>query len=98
MNERLSFLQEFAVNSDFKISKAQLKVIYDLLVASPIQSDFIEFLTWCNSACKAQNVRVSVLDLEEVGQFFSELISTKRLNLSVLPVVGFQFLQMYFIS
>lgn len=32
VNERLSFLQEFAVNSDFKISKAQLKVIYDLLM------------------------------------------------------------------
>lgn len=31
INERLSFLQEFAVNSDFKISKAQLQVIYDLL-------------------------------------------------------------------
>ena len=29
--ERLTFLQEFAVNSDFKISKAQLQVIYDLL-------------------------------------------------------------------
>ena len=31
MDERLSFLQEFAVNSDLKISKAQLRVIYDLL-------------------------------------------------------------------
>ncbi len=51
INERLSFLQEFAVNSDFKISKAQLKVIYDLLNKSPIKSDFTEFLTWCNGAC-----------------------------------------------
>ena len=51
MNERLSFLQEFAVNSDFKISKAQLKVIYDLLTKSPIKSDFTEFLMWCNTAC-----------------------------------------------
>lgn len=31
MDERLSFLQEFATNSDFKIQKAQLRVIYDLL-------------------------------------------------------------------
>ena len=51
INERLSFLQEFAVNSDFKISKAQLKVIYDLLTKSPIKSDFNEFLIWCNTAC-----------------------------------------------
>lgn len=75
MNERLSFLQEFAMNSDFKISKAQLKVIYDLLTSSLIKSDFNEFLTWCNTACQAQTAAVSVLDLVEVGEFFSELIN-----------------------
>ena len=74
ISERLTFLQEFAVNSDFKISKAQLKVIYDLLTESPVQSDFTELLTWCSNACKAQSVLVSVLDMEEVGEFFSELI------------------------
>ena len=67
LNERLSFLQEFAVNSDFQISKAQLTVIYDLLSQSPIQSDFSEFLNWCNTACKAQTAASPVLDLEEVG-------------------------------
>ena len=86
------------MNSDFKISKAQLKVIYDLLTQSPIQSDFNEFLTWCSTACKAQTAVTSVLDLEEVGEFFSELINNKSLNLSLLPVVGFEFLKMYFTS
>jgi hypothetical protein len=96
--ERLTFLQEFAVNSDFKISKAQLKVIYDLLTESPIQSDFSELLTWCSNACKLQTVLVSVLDMEEVGEFFSELIQNGNLNLAGLPVVGFEFLKMYFTS
>ena len=98
MNERLSFLKEFAINSDFKISKAQLKVIYDLLTQSPIKSDFNEFFTWCNTACQAQTVLVSVLDLAEVGEFFSELINNQVLNLADLPVVGFEFLKMYFTS
>jgi len=98
VNERLSFLQEFAMNSDFKISKAQLKVIYDLLTKSPIQSDFNEFLTWCNTACSAQTATMSVLDLDEVGEFFSELINNESLNLAALPVVGFEFLKMYFTS
>ena len=96
--ERLTFLQEFAVNSDFKISKVQLKVIYDLLTESPIQSDFSELLTWCSNACKLQTVLVSVLDMEEVGEFFSELIQNGNLNLAALPVVGFEFLRMYFTS
>ncbi len=98
INERLSFLQEFAVNSDFKISKAQLKVIYDLLTQSPVKSDFTEFLTWCNGACQAQTAITTVLDLEEAGDFFSELINTKSLNLVDLPVVGFDFLKIYFTS
>ena len=92
--ERLSFLQEFAVNSDFKISKAQLKVIYDLINKSPIKSDFTEFLTWCSTACAS----VIALDLELVGEFFSELISSSALDLRALPVVGFEFLKMHFIT
>ena len=86
------------MNSDFKISKAQLKVIYDLLTSSLIKSDFNEFLTWCNTACQAQTTVVSVLDLVEVGEFFSELINNQSLNLAALPVVGFEFLKMYFTS
>ena len=39
-----------------------------------------------------------MLDLDEVGEFFSELINNKSLNLAALPVVGFEFLKMYFTS
>ena len=86
------------MNSDFKISKAQLKVIYDLLTQSPIKCDYTVFLMWCSTACKAQTALVSVLDLDEVGEFFSELIKNKSLDLAALPVVGFEFLKMYFTS
>jgi hypothetical protein len=41
---------------------------------------------------------IKVLDLEEVGEFFSELISTQSINLAELPVVGFDFLTQYFVS
>ena len=86
------------MNSSFKISKAQLKVIYDLLTDSPVKSDYHEFLEWCKTACKAQTVLTAVLDLQEVGEFFSELINTNELNLAELPNVGFEFLKMYFTS
>lgn len=94
INERLSFLQEFAVNSDFRISKVQLKVIYDLLSKSPIKSDYTEFYSWCSTAVKA----VLALDLTLVGEFFSDLIETQQLDLAALPVVGFDFLKTHFTS
>jgi len=65
---------------------------------SPVKSDYNEFLNWCNDSVKLQTAFVSVLDLDEVGEFFSELISNQTLNLAELPVVGFEFLTMYFIS
>ena len=94
VNERLLFLQEFAVNSDLQISKAQLQVIYDLLSQSAVKSDFPEFLRWCSNAVKA----VTALDLDEVGAFFSELIESDRLDLSALPLVGFEFLCQFFVT
>lgn len=39
-----------------------------------------------------------VLDLNEVGEYFSELLLNKSLNVETLPVAGFEFLQNYFIS
>lgn len=39
-----------------------------------------------------------ILDLIEVGEFFYELISSKKLDVKTLPLVGFEFIQHYFIS
>ena len=59
--------------SDFKISKVELNVIYDLLVAkSKITSDYEEFLIWCKKSCEASSSQVTILDLNEVGEFFTE--------------------------
>ena len=98
INTRLDFLKEFAANSKFEISKAQLKVIYDLLKDSPVSSDVATFFNWCKKSCKAQTILTRILDMDEVASFFTELISTKTLNISTLPVVGFEFLKNYFIS
>jgi len=95
IEERLQFLNFYASNSDFKNSKVQLKVIYDLLSQSPIPSDTTEFLSWCKKACESSK---QILDLNEVGEFFSELIATGQLNVRELPLVGFEFISHYFIS
>ena len=91
-------MKEFAANSEFTISKAQLKVIYDLLSKSPVVSDLEEFLKWCKLTCKAQTVLTRILDLDEVASFFTDLIEDKSLNIATLPFVGFEFLRNYFIS
>ena len=48
----------------------QLKVIYDLLAGSPVSGDLDELLKWCKSAC--ENLTDRIVDLNEVGEFFSE--------------------------
>ena len=39
-----------------------------------------------------------MLDLNEVGEYFSELMVDKSLDLETLPMAGFEFLSNYFIS
>jgi hypothetical protein len=34
----------------------------------------------------------SILDLNEVGEFFSDKMKSKELDLRTLPIVGFEFL------
>ena len=48
----------------------QLKVVYDLLAASPVKGDLEEFLKWCKQACENHTDRI--VDLKEVGEFFSD--------------------------
>ena len=84
--------------SSFIISKLQLKVIYDLLSKSSIKSDLTEFLIWCKQACESSTNINTILNLEEVGEFYSELIKNGLLDVRTLPLVGFEFLQHYFIS
>jgi hypothetical protein len=87
------------VSSDFCITKKELGVIYDLLVTkSCIESDQQEFLTWCKSSCESQTAKAAILDLGEVGEFFTEKIACRELDVRSLPPVGFEFLQFYFIS
>jgi hypothetical protein len=84
--------------SSFVISKVQLKVIYDLLSKSPIKSDLTEFLIWCKQACESSTNTKTILNLEEVGEFYSDLIKNGLLDVKTMPLVGFEFLQHYFIS
>lgn len=96
VDERLKFLQTFAANSSFEVAKQHLKVVYDLLSNSPVKSDLEEFLKWCKSAC--ENPTDRIVDLNEVGEFFSEQIAQRILDLKSMPQTGFHFIRMFFVS
>lgn len=99
VEERLQLLKYYASICDFQFRKMQLRVIYDSLsVQSPILQDQTEFLNWCKKACQESTNKVVILDLNEVGQYFSELLLDKSLDVKTLPIAGFDFLQNYFIS
>jgi hypothetical protein len=95
IEERLSFLKLYASQCDFEFKKVELRVIYDSLsVQSPVKADQAEFLTWCKLACQQS----AVLNLNEMGEYFSELMQQNEMDVETLPVVGFDFLQNYFLS
>ena len=81
------------------MSKANLESLYDhLVVSSPVPSDQDEFLSWCKSSCEESTAANPILDLNEVGEFFSEKMNNGQLDVKNLLVVGFDFLQQYFLS
>lgn len=87
----------FASECDYQFNKEKLRVIYDsLTMHSPVTQDQTEFLNWCKQACQVADS--PVLDLNEVGEFFSELLLNKSLDVMTLPLAGFEFLSNYFIS
>ena len=69
-----------------------------MVTKSCIESDEQEFLTWCKSSCESQTAKSAILDLGEVGEFFTEKIACRELDVRSLAPVGFEFLQFYFIS
>jgi hypothetical protein len=84
---------------DYQISKSELNVLYQLLaIESFVQSDQEEFLTWCKSSCELSTATNQILDLNEVGEFFSEKMNNGSLDVRNLLEVGFDFLQQYFLS
>ena len=100
IEERLLFLKYVAGFSyDFKITKQELNIIYDLLVkGSPIPSDNEEFLIWCKNLCESSSISKTILDLNEVGEFFTAKMKNGELDIRSLPIVGFEFLQHYFLT
>jgi hypothetical protein len=84
---------------EYQISKKELDVIYQLLaIESLVRSDQEEFLTWCKNSCEKSTPTCQILDLNEVGEFFSEKMNNGSLDVRNLLEVGFDFLQQYFIS
>ena len=71
-----------------------------MLVSDPIlNSDENAFLEWCKLTCEQGSVsNKQVINMKEVGEFFSEKINNEKFNVKKMTEVGFQFLQAYFIS
>lgn len=94
IDERLTFLRYISqISTDYSISKLELEVLYELLVKdSKIHSDQDEFLTWCKSSCEQSTSTIQILDLNEVGEFFTEKMKNGELDVRNLLVVGFEFL------
>jgi hypothetical protein len=57
-----------------------------------VPSDYEEFLTWCKLACEQSTSVSQILDLNEVGEFFTEKMKSGSLDVKNLLVVGFDFL------
>jgi hypothetical protein len=55
-------------------------------------------LTWCKISCEQSSAVTTILDLNEVGEFFTEKMKSKELDVRNLLGVGFDFLQHYFLS
>jgi hypothetical protein len=81
------------------VSKADLETLYDhLVITSGIPSDQDELLTWCKTSCEESTAANPILDLNQVGEFFSEKMKNGSLDVKNLLLVGFDFLQQYFLS
>ena len=95
IDERLQFIKYIAqISPTYQISKVELDILYDLLVINGIiPTDSEEFLTWCKLSCEQSTATSQILDLNEVGEFFTQKMNDGSLDVKNLIVVGFDFLQ-----
>jgi hypothetical protein len=49
-------------------------------------------LVWCKTSCEQSSTSVTILDLNEVGEFFIEKMANGELDMKNLLVVGFEYL------
>ena len=98
VEKRLNFIKVIASNSAFKITKEELKELFDLVSASPVASDSTDFLNWAKKCCEEQTPEKEILDLNQFGDFLIELIEGNSLKLETLPLGGFQLIEMFFLS
>jgi hypothetical protein len=81
------------ISTEFQISQTELDFIYSLMGKKVVfDSDPDLFLKWCKNTCDKQTSTNIMLDLEEVGKFFSKKMSDGDLELSNLSLIGFELL------
>lgn len=97
---RLSFLRFLAQNcAQFQISEAELAQIYAIMAKDKIfDTDSDNFLLWCKATCDMNTTSAQLLNLEDVGRFFSRKMEDGDLDVETLSPTGFELLQSYFLS
>lgn len=63
-----------------------------------LPTDQDDFLQWCKKTCDKQTAVNTLMDLSEVGQFFTAKMADGDMPVANLSVTGFDLLQSYFVS
>ena len=64
---------------------------------SKIASDVEALYKWFKNSCDSQDSSVSILDINEVGEFFTDKMKAKEMDPSTLSIDGFDCIQSYFL-
>jgi hypothetical protein len=97
---RLFFMKFLASTStEFTISQVELQHLYSIMVKDRIfEADSDNFLLWCKTTCDQSSALNQLLNLEDVGLFFTNKIEDGDLEIETLSLTGFNLLQSYFLS
>jgi hypothetical protein len=92
--KRLFFLKFLATSStEFAISQTELQHLYSVMVKGKIfDADSDNFLLWCKTTCDQSTQLNQLLNLEDVGFFFTKKIEDGDLEIESLSLTGFDLL------
>ena len=80
-------------STEFCISQTELEHLYEVMAKNKIfDSDSDNFLLWCKSTCDLSTQTNQLLNLEDVGDFFTKKIENGDLELAKLSLTGFDLL------
>jgi hypothetical protein len=95
---RLLYIEFFVDKSSSKLSVENLRAIFDIISKTGIKADITDFYAWCKSAFETQAYFAKIIELEDLGALFQVLMQDKLLDLSSLPLIGFDLIAEYWMK